>query len=51
MKVFIVLAALAAALAVDFRAEDLTVQLENGPSFNIFEIIAKLVEIGKLISL
>ena len=33
-------------LAVEFRAEDLTYQVEDGPSFNIFELIQKLVEIG-----
>ena len=31
---------------MEFRAEDLTVEIENGPSFNIFELIGKLVEIG-----
>jgi hypothetical protein len=45
-QVFIVLAALAATLALEFRAEDLTVQAENGLSFNVFEIIAKLIEVG-----
>jgi len=46
-QVFILLAAVAAmTLAVEFRAEDLTYQVEDGPSFNIFELIQKLVEIG-----
>ena len=47
MKVFILLAALAAACAVEFRAEDLTMDLEFGGQINIFEIIGKLIEIGK----
>ena len=47
MKVFILLAALAAVCAVEFRAEDLTVDLEFGGQINIFEIIGKLIEIGK----
>ena len=47
MKVFILLTALAAVCAVEFRAEDLTVDLEFGGQINIFEIIGKLIEIGK----
>ena len=39
-----------AVLSVEFRQEDLTVQLENGLTFNIFEIIGKLMEIGKCVS-
>ena len=45
-QVFILLAAVSATLAMQFRAEDLTYQVEDGPSFNIFELIQKLVEIG-----
>jgi len=50
MKVFILLAAVVATTlaALEFRPEDLTVSVENGPSANIFEIIGKLIEIGKL---
>ena len=36
-----------AVLSVELRQEDLSVQLENGLTFNIFEIIGKLIEIGK----
>merc|ERR1712071_284918 len=46
MKIFILLIAVAATLAVELRSEDLTVELENGALFNIFEIIGKLIEIG-----
>ena len=46
-QVFVLLAAVAAmTLAVEFRAEDLTYQVVDGPSFNVFELIAKLMEIG-----
>ena len=47
MKVFILLIALAAVCAVEFRPEDLTVEPEFGGEINIFEIIGKLIEIGK----
>ncbi|XP_063677275.1 uncharacterized protein LOC134813429 [Bolinopsis microptera] len=47
MKVFIILAVVVAmTLSVEFRAEDLTYQVEDGPSINIFELIQKLINIG-----
>ena len=31
---------------MQFGTEDLTYQVEDGPSFNVFELIAKLLEVG-----
>jgi hypothetical protein len=47
MKVFIVLAALAATFAVEIQPKDQAGRLENKTSNEIYEIISELIEIGE----